>query len=461
MRLIRRNWKSVFAWSYMKNDFTKHVILFLSCLVALSSLLLTIGFYSGSNQAIDEAKNSLVDSFNYQISVKEYHDSSHSPIRLVRTSRPALEEIGFLSTAVPSVIISNDYQNLFPGDYRLQSGNKDVVGMSFIPIYSFTLMEQRRHLLMQGKIPSGESINDICINEEGLKTLGIDITSAIGHKLDLFIKTKISLAFNDATISDVFYYDGQLRICAVFKELTFLNTPRIFFSQSALETLLANHLLEDVSEVRETPTTCLDLFMILDNNHPLLNFQLRVFAADLIDIDLLDKMGELLRQNNSRFTLFSDASSLIKTYQQLTTASFYSMLVFAVIAMVGTCSIMAIGSFSNYVFNKKDSAILSCLGARKSDIRNIFINQTALILSVSAIVSLFVAWFLKQCLNELLIDMFGSGTMIDIPYASFCNVLFGLPLMIVALAVVVSVIFTTIPLALYKSRPILDELRDA
>ncbi|NCA96902.1 MAG: FtsX-like permease family protein [Bacteroidia bacterium] len=460
MIIRKRNWKSVFASSYMRNDVIKNLILFFSCIVAMSSLLLTTGFYHGSNIMIDKAKNSLVDSGNFQVSIKEYYDNGDSPIRLVRTSRPSKEEMAFLSDVVPSAIIANDYANLFPGDYQLLDNDEPLTEMSFIPVHSFTYLSSKRDLLVTGSLPYRNDMSDICVNEKAVERLGLANDEAIGHRLFLSVSTKITYIHENVMVEDAFFFESPLRICAVFRELSFLNVPKIFYSHSVLERMLEYYVLEDISEARQEETTCLALFSLLSNDDYLANYRMRVFVLDSLEIPLMDNLSAMLDQSDSSIVLTSDASLVKSTYEQLTRASFYSMLVFAFVAMLGTGSIMAIGSFSNYVFNKKDSAILSCLGARRSDIHAIFLRQSMAIICLSALISVGISMILQQALNTLLERYVALERIIAIPWQSLFGIPFALPLILLIVSILFSLVFTIVPLSLYKAQPILQELRD-
>jgi ABC-type antimicrobial peptide transport system permease subunit len=149
-----------------------------------------------------------------------------------------------------------------------------------------------------------------------------------------------------------------------------------------------------------------------------------------------------------------------KTYQELMNATFYSMVVFVIIAIIGTCSIIATGSYSLFIAKKKDSAILSCLGARRRDVIKIFVDYTVAIVIGAALVSLPISLYLERTANNLLYQYFMFKNLIAIPYASFLKTPFLLLFILIASSLVVSCGCTILPILVYKKFSLAEELRD-
>jgi hypothetical protein len=175
----------------------------------------------------------------------------------------------------------------------------------------------------------------------------------VGQKLTIYIKTKITIDDEyNSVIEEVFLWQKEMMISGIFEELSFLNTPKIFYSHVAFEELLENYYLEDISDHFNRDISCLDIFRIIADNHYLTNYDFNVFVLSKDDLPVVSEISKKLESSGSNLALESSSLLIKNTYQELTKAAFYSMLVFLVIALVGTCSIMAIGAYS-IMFRKR------------------------------------------------------------------------------------------------------------
>jgi putative ABC transport system permease protein len=316
-------------------------------------------------------------------------------------------------------------------------------------------------LLCDGDIPRQESINYVAINKSFADSISSNNNSVIGTLLWLEIQSPVTYQNDDGQfVDDVFLFQGEVMIKAVFQELSFLNTPKIFYSLVALENLLSSYILEDISDLRNANTSCVELFDLLGSDHYLLNYGLNLFALDQDSIEKISMLSSLLEENESFIAIESPAMMIKQSYSQLSLATIYSMLVFVVIAFIGTCCIMGIGSYSNYVAKKKESAILSTLGASKRNIRSIFFSQS-LFVSVSAgFVSIILAIMLTKLINPFLENNFMTKSLIKIPFNYFLGIPYGLIIFLLLISILMSFLFTSLPLSIYKGLSLADELRD-
>ena len=455
------NWIERLVFSNLCEGLTKNFILFLSSLVSFTSLLLAVGFYVGSNQTLDETQNNLMDSELFEITKKEYVNSSSSPISLVKMTRPTKDELLFLSSHTPSAIIGNNYGNLFPGNFRLTFKTEEIENVQFTPIYSFKSLRQKTHLLIYGSEPNQESLKTVVINESFAKQTGLDNDEIVGQYIDVSIKSEVSIVNQQGqAIKDTFHYEGSFKIEAVYKELSFLNSPKMFFSYCSLEKALADYELKNISESLNSKVDGQSIYDFIDNNHPLSLYSYHLFVINNQEFEAASRLAKLLDDSDSAISLSSNSLLIRDTYRQLTNAALFSMLIFVVIALVGTCSIMAIGAFSNYVSKKKESAILTCLGASKKSILRLFFTQTFFVIGVSLCLSFALAFMGEVLINKLLFHSFSFEKLIRIPLTKFNNVPFALEIVVLLGGYIISFVFTYIPLAMYKGFSLADELRE-
>lgn len=455
-------WKETIARSYLRGDRSKNIILFFSTLISFSSLMLAAGFYYGANQFVETAQEQIVDSSLYKATKKEFLSSGDStPLSVVKITRPKRDELGLLNDIMSSCVVTDDLSKLFPGNHELLYDEKRLDDVLFSPVYSSAHLQSKKSLLIAGEIPLNEEIGRVAINKTFASTLSSDFSYLIGQKLSISIRTKIIVYDSlNVAVEDVFMTSLQLEICGIFEELAFLNTPKIFYSHIALEDYLVGYELEDLSDHFGRNISCLNVFEMIDDNHYLTNYNLNVFVLSEQEITKMSTLSKTLKKSASSLAFESSSLMIIETYEEVTKAALYSMIIFIVIAFVGTCSIMALGAYSSYVSKKKESAILSCLGAHQKSIFDIFFYKNSIIASLAILASFISAAATQLVANKLLYKHFMFKNLIRIPFTSFLNQPFFLIIIVLFLGYSTTLIFTYLPLRFYKGLPLAEELRE-
>ena len=136
------------------------------------------------------------------------------------------------------------------------------------------------------------------------------------------------------------------------------------------------------------------------------------------------------------------------------------MEVFLIIALIGTSLIMGIVSFSFYSEDKKTIAILICLGGRMSDVNDIYCVENMMIGLVAFLISILISPLLQLLINWIIKSFTGFEQLIKIPFLSFMNIPFGLPLIIFSSTLLISVLSTLLPIAFSKKISLKEELKD-
>ena len=117
-------------------------------------------------------------------------------------------------------------------------------------------------------------------------------------------------------------------------------------------------------------------------------------------------------------------------------------------------------SLSNFLENKKESAILTCLGAKIKSISKIYLLFNLIITFSSLLFGFGISIIAESSLNSIIYKKFGLKHLIDVPYTSFFRIPFGFVIGILLLAVLSAFLFTIVPILAYKNFSITDELRD-
>ena len=140
-------------------------------------------------------------------------------------------------------------------------------------------------------------------------------------------------------------------------------------------------------------------------------------------------------------------------------AAEYALFLFLAIGIVGTLFILTIISFTNYSEDRKVSAILSSIGARDSDIENIYVNENLYSGFISLVLSLTLSYPLSLLINKIIYKYINVSQIIDIPYKSFLNIPFLYPLAITVVIIFLITIATVLPIKFSKRRNLSLELK--
>ena len=137
-----------------------------------------------------------------------------------------------------------------------------------------------------------------------------------------------------------------------------------------------------------------------------------------------------------------------------------ALIVFVSIAFVGVNFILGMLALSSFISRKKESAILTCLGAKDVSIISIFLKENYILIFVAFLIASVLSFPLSLLMNLVLEKSFGLTSLIKIPYISFLNVPYiFLPLLLLVF-IFVSTLFLLIPILIYKNKSTVNELRD-
>ena len=117
-------------------------------------------------------------------------------------------------------------------------------------------------------------------------------------------------------------------------------------------------------------------------------------------------------------------------------------------------------SLSSFLQNRKNTAIMTCLGGRNSSIYDLHLIENYFVIGISFFISLFLSFYVQKFLNPYLSNKFSLSNLITIPYESFMGIQYGLILFLSAIVVICSTIFTMVPMLIYRHGFITEELRD-
>ena len=168
-----------------------------------------------------------------------------------------------------------------------------------------------------------------------------------------------------------------------------------------------------------------------------------------------------MRLNNfSRSLIESNVFNVFTAYQTFITSFQDALIYFLGIAFVGVLFILGMISLASFLERKKESAILTCLGSKSKSIRTIYLLTNLFITYFSLACSIGISIIAMSIINNIIYKSFGLQNLIAIPLQNFIGIPYGLPLMLFLLATISTILFTIVPIQIYKNFSVANELRD-
>ena len=452
------NWYSKIITRNFTKRFKRNIFSILAVTIGATASMLIFGF---SNGAHDSIMNSAERQFDYgvaSISKENKIVSDESPITLIQTLRASEEEIDELSNEYDFLHYCYSYDSLVTPALDTYINDKEINNLTYTPVYSFCDSSINKSLLIKGKLPMIDTLNMVVINQTAYDYLKKETQS---DPLNTYIRLKDGASFTYYTddiekpyITDYFVYDRLVEIVGVVKELSFLNTPKIYYSYKALDKYMEETLLNNLSEYLGE-TSWKDRIMFASDNEYISNYSHYVFLKNSGDVYQLKEMKKHLKEG---YSLNSNALTVEETLFSLVDAASVGMEIFLVIALVGTAMIIGIVSFASYAEDIKDSAILLCIGATREDISSLYVFENCLIGLIGLALSFIIALVSQNPLNHLIERFTSLINIIDIPFNYFHGRAFLFPLLIVMSALLICILATYLPISFSKKISLKEEL---
>ena len=456
------SWSSLFTKINLKLNRKKDIFSILSCVIGFVSIFLSFGFYNGSQASQENALKNNLAVLHATASEKTYFNIENSPLSYEKSVRPSLEMAKYNTKEIKGIRFEPSLSYLFPpcpyGSYQ-----KEVVeGFQMVPLYDTSLVSFGRKLLIEGETPNNY-LNEVIVNEEFAHLLGLSSHEIVDDMFSISYSTSISFQtgdYDNPIIKDTFSFSLDLVITGVVKEFSFLNTPKIYYSYTLLKEELKTIYMENVSSYLKRPTTFYDYIIDSNDDDPVSSYSYEVFLSSIDETNSFFLLIKKLNENESKFSIESQAYDIQQSYKTFIESFSTALFVFVIIAFLGVNFILGMISLSTFIENKKNSAILTCLGARAYSIQSIYLSENYIIVAISLFLSIFVSLGFQWLLNIIINKSFALENLISINFASFFGIPFGLPLVMLVIALLFSSIFTLVPMFLYRHISLTDELRD-
>ena len=453
------NWYNRIITNNFVKRFKRNIFSILSLAIGVTASMLIFGFSNGARHSIELSAERQFDYGVVSFSKEKQIKSDESPITLIQTLRSSEEEINDLRFTYDFLHYCYSYDSLISPALDTYINEEQINGLTYTPVYSFCDQSIDKSLLTKGKFPIVDTLSQVVINKTAYDYLKKETKA---DPLNTYIRLKDSSAVtyytedtNKPYIIDYFVYDRLVEIVGVVDELSFLNTPKIYYSYKAMDKYMSETRLNNLSEYMGE-ISWKERVMAASDNEYISNYSHKLFLKNSGDVYQLKQMKDNLKNG---FTINSNAMTIEETLFQLVDAASVGMEVFLAIALIGTVLIIGIISFASYSEDIKDSAILLCLGAKREDITTLYIFENFLLGLIAIAVAFLISALIQNPLNKLIEHFTSLINIVDIPFMSFHGHAFLFPLLIIVTALFVCLLATFLPITFSKRISLKEELQ--
>ena len=453
----KSDWIGTFLRQNLKKNLGKNLFSVLSCSVGFASLFLCIGFLVGSESSHEEALTKNLSIGNASVSKVESVEITDSPLTYQKNVRPELSEVDAELSDFSTVRIEENISYFISSCATCSFNENNFNNFQMVPLYDFSLQSYGSELLVEGKC-GNDNFEEIIVNQEFADLLG-------GNVLGKTVVVKNSASTNYKTydeenpfIKDQLIIEKPMNIIGVIKEFPFLNSPKVYYSYKGGRDFLKGQFMENLSYYLGYSYTYYDYLLDCDPDDAVSSYSSYIFLTDLSESK--EFFTRIKNLKNSSLEITSTVADIKETYITFISSFSKTLLVFSGIAFIGINFILGMISLSSFLQNRKNTAIMTCLGSRNSSIYNLHLYENYIVIAVSFLLSLFIAYFTQNNLNPYLSNKFSLSNLIAIPFESFFGFQYGLIIFLAAVVVICSTIFTMVPMLIYRHGFITEELRD-
>ena len=452
----KSNWINYFSFSNFTRRIKRNLFVILSLLICMIMGNLVVGFINGKDQSIKNACYKQFD-YGYGLVSKEETVSNTGILKLTKSVRPSLDEISKEVKLKAIFEICPNFSAILPQNLEILYDGVQIENLLYTPIYSFEEPYFDSSLISQGKQIFIDSLDIVIINKKCYETIKKVIKKdPLYEPINLSYQADINYVVESGEyITDRFEFNISPRIVSVVDELDYLATSKIYYSHLALESFMQEYVLNNLSTYYDSKITWYDRVVSSEDYSYISGYSYQVFLKDyryrkyVMEMDIVSK--NLTYTSNSK--IISD--SLINFLE----VAKYALILFLTISIVGTVLILSIISLTNYSEDRKISAILSALGAKSSEISDIYLNESLISAVIALVISLAISYPLSLLINKIIAQKIALYDIINIPFLSFMGFPLLYPLLLVVVIFLIVSISTLLPIKFSKRNTIKMELQ--
>ncbi len=422
----------------LRRDIAKNIISIFSLIFTICVCFISMGF----NNGVKENSNNLIKQFqnnnSYKVSKIVYEEINDSNLKLQKTEKPSLEEINTIFDTYNNVEIHNNIDYFF-GDIKETRIDKELQeNVTYVPVNNinannivyvndaFNNMYKENH--------NGESILNKTINLHLKRNYLYKNLTGVGSNL-----------VSEDFIMYIPFYIGKIK-----EEFSYLNYPKVYFSINYFETILENHFCNNIFKETGVKFSYLSLLEEATINSELGNYSYQVYLDSIDDVFDFNSKTE----DYSKYKIVNDPFITIDSFKELSTSLYDGFIFFIFIVVASSVALISFLSYSTYVFNKKQSAILTIMGAENDEICLVYIIEQVIVGFISLLFSFLLLPFIQKLMNSIIETKTRFENLILSP--SDLNTKLIISILFIGLIFV----FVCLPLVLSKNNEIYKELKE-
>ena len=453
----KSGWINKFLFKNLKKNLGKNLFSIFACSIGFASLFLCVGFMVGSEESYEEAMTKNLSIGNASISKIEAVEITNSPLTYQKTVRPELYEVDKEFKEFQTLRIEENLSYFISSNATCIFNNESYTNFQMIPIYDLSLESYGSELLVSGH-GGGDNFEEVIVNEEFINLLGINLLNK-----NVVLKNASNTNYktfdeDNPFIKDQLIIEKPFKVVGIVKEFPFLNSPKIYYSYKGAKTFLKNAFMENLSYYFGYQYSFFDYLVESANDDPASSYSSSLFLTDLSEREqFFNKINTL---TDKTLEVTSSASEIKETYVTFISSFSKTLVLFSFIAFLGINFTLGMISLSSFLENRKDAAIMTCLGARNSSIYQIHLFENYLLIALAFWISIIISFVAQNFLNPYLSSKFSLSSLIKIPFDNFLGLPYGLIIILSFIVIICSTIFTLVPMMFYRHGFLTEELRD-
>lgn len=422
----------------------------LLCLFSLCLMEVIFSCCFGFNKASKEIYSSIddnsLDSSFFSIAKKEKVSSSSS-LSLIRETKPDRIDLSFLNENIeivnPLSFVLSSSETFY---YQNQKQN---------PVGCFPLFNSDSETF------SSFGVNESIFNNEPvcfINDLFLLSYPSISIGDNLKIKKTIRITFE--TGYDEIDLSLNFLILNSYKEFSFLNVPKIYYSYDFLSSYCSSLILENYSSIRKEKISLFDYIGMASLKSKESGLCYWLHAKNKNDRNYLFNLLNEYENEDAALSIYSRVGIVKKSYFSLSSSLSLCLNIFSIFSLLLCVILLSLECFYSYLQNKKISAILGCFGIKKRKIIDIFSLNSLFTSLLSLTLSIPFSLLVFTLLNKTVASRLKIPFLISNPFLSYNNIPLFLPLILVAFTFFIYFLCTFILKIVLVKRPIYKELKD-
>lgn len=404
---------------------------------SIFSMILSLFFNSGINHTKDFLLKTYADSNTYVVSKVTEEEIKDSLISLVKNTKPNYNEIQTLTNDIGDCLIFDDFTYFLSGTKKLLVENETLTEFTLKPYFN-----------------KNHAVNDICVNDSFVELFKnkFNFSPKIGTQFELQL-SKEHVYFNEnnnENIVENFNVSVDISLKEIKDEFGYLTTPTLYYSPILIENILKETEAIKTTAINKEKTSFYDLLEKAENDEAITNYAYNVITLNDESNENLIKLSK--DKNFQGFNISNNSQTIVNSFMDLSNSLFLGINIFIFLAIVTSLFISAFLSYSSSIRCRKESAILTILGAKEKDILKIYLKEEMIFTVVGLLLGILGAFAFTPLLNNFLQSFFVVPSVINL---NMLTILF-----IFILLIILNFSLNLLTLKFQKRKNVCEELKE-